>query len=126
MWSLAFGGDVGDQLVGAFQNPGLLLGIPLGFASASFQTVDVVVLQQATEPSLQGRVMALHQMAQFGSTPIGALAMGWIAEAASPRVPFVLGAVATIGCAAGLALSGRSARLRSMVDPAPALDGAVS
>jgi len=104
----------------------VLLGIPLGFASASFQTVDVVVLQQATEPSLQGRVMALHQMAQFGSTPIGALAMGWIAEAASPRVPFVLGAVATIGCAAGLALSGRSARLRSMVDPAPALDGAVS
>jgi hypothetical protein len=35
----------------------------LGFASASFQSVDTVVLQQATEPAMQGRVMALQQMA---------------------------------------------------------------
>ena len=38
MWSLAFGGDVGDQLVGAFQNPGLLLGIPLALAGAVFMS----------------------------------------------------------------------------------------
>jgi len=82
----------------------VLLGVPLGFASASFQTVDAVVLQQATDPSMQGRVMALHQIAQFGSTPIGALAMGWIIETTSPRLPFVLGGLAALACAAGLGL----------------------
>lgn len=32
------GADVGDQLVGAFQNPGLLLGIPLALAGAVFMS----------------------------------------------------------------------------------------
>lgn len=75
------------------------LSIPLGFASASFQSVDTVVLQQATEPSMQGRVMALQQMAWFGSTPIGALVMGWVIEASSPRMPFVLGSLSAFVCA---------------------------
>ncbi len=77
----------------------VLLSIPLGFASACFQSVDTVAVQQATEPSMQGRVMALHQMAWYGSTPIGALAMGWVIQSTSPRVPFVLGGLAAFGCA---------------------------
>jgi len=83
--------------------------IPLGFASACFQSVNTVAVQQATEPSMQGRVMALHQMAWFGSTPIGALAMGWIIQTTSPRVPFVLGALAALGCAAALMVAARAA-----------------
>jgi MFS family permease len=79
------------------------LGIPLGFASACFQSIDTVAVQQATEPSMQGRVMALHQMAWYGSTPIGALVMGWVIENISPRAPFVLGALAAFACSAGLA-----------------------
>lgn len=85
----------------------VLLGIPLGFASACFQSIDTVAVQQATEPSMQGRVMALHQMAWFGSTPIGALGMGWIIEATSPRAPFVLGALASTACAGTLLLVAR-------------------
>ncbi|MGE0139869.1 MAG: MFS transporter, partial [Ilumatobacteraceae bacterium] len=77
----------------------VLLGIPLGFASACFQSIDTVAVQQATEPSMQGRVMALHQMAWYGSTPIGALAMGWVIQTTSPRVPFVLGSVAALASA---------------------------
>ncbi len=80
------------------------LSIPLGFASASFQSVDTMVLQQATEPAMQGRVMALQQMAWFGSTPIGALLMGWIIQISSPRVPFALGALSALGCAAAVLL----------------------
>jgi predicted MFS family arabinose efflux permease len=76
------------------------LSIPLGFASASFQSLSTVVLQQATEPGMQGRVMALHQMAWFGSTPIGALLMGWVISATSPRMPFVLGGLAALFSAA--------------------------
>jgi len=80
--------------------PFVAVSVVLGFASASFQSVNTVVLQQATEPAMQGRVMALHQMAWFGSTPIGALLMGWIIQISSPRVPFALGGLAALVCAA--------------------------
>ncbi|CAN5712231.1 MFS transporter [soil metagenome] len=93
----------------------------LGFASASFQSVNTVVVQQATEPAMQGRVMALHQMALFGSTPIGALAMGWIIQASSPRVPFALGGLSALLCAgAVLAYGGsRMARRRGAAARSP-------
>ena len=91
----------------------ILLGIPLGFASACFQSVDTAAVQQATDPSMQGRVMALHQMALFGSTPIGALAMGWVIQTTSPRAPFVLGGIAALACAAALA---RAAGRHATVD----------
>jgi MFS family permease len=76
------------------------MSIVLGFASASFQSVNTVVVQQATEPSMQGRVMALHQTALFGSTPIGALLMGWVIHVSSPRLPFLLGGIAAMLSAA--------------------------
>jgi MFS family permease len=87
------------------------MSVLLGFASASFQSVNTVVLQQATEPSMQGRVMALHQMAWFGTTPIGALLMGWVIQVSSPRVPFALGGLSALVCAA--AVIGRPSRSQS-------------
>ena len=90
--------------------PFVALSVPLGFASASFQSLNTIIVQQATEPGMHGRVMALHQMAWFGSTPIGALLMGWVIEATSPRVPFALGALAALGCAGALMVV-RSARV---------------
>jgi predicted MFS family arabinose efflux permease len=90
----------------------VVLSVPLGFASACFQSIDTVAVQQATEPSMQGRVMALHQMAWYGSTPAGALVMGWVIQTTSPRAPFVLGGLAALGCAAALArASGRRAAM---------------
>jgi MFS family permease len=85
----------------------VLFSIPLGFASATFQSIDTVAVQQATEPSMQGRVMALHQMAWYGSTPLGALGMGWVIQATSPRVPFVLGGVAAFASAVALVRAAR-------------------
>jgi len=90
----------------------VLLGIPLGFTSACFQSINTVAVQQATEPSMQGRVMALHQMALYGSTPIGALAMGWVIEATSPRAPFVLGGLAALVCAAAVIRAAHHADVR--------------
>jgi MFS family permease len=80
----------------------VVLSVALGFASASFQSVNSVVLQQATEPAMLGRVMALQQMAWFGSTPIGAVMMGWVIQMSSARVPFVLGGLSALGCAAAV------------------------
>ena len=82
--------------------PFVTMSVALGFASATFQSVNAVVLQQATDPSMQGRVMALHQMALFGSTPIGALLMGWVIQHSSPRTPFALGGLSALLCAAGV------------------------
>ena len=82
--------------------PFVTMSVALGFASATFQSVNAVVLQQATDPSMQGRVMALHQMALFGSTPIGALLMGWVIQHSSPRTPFALGGLSALLCAVGV------------------------
>jgi MFS family permease len=78
------------------------MSIVLGFASAAYQSVNTVVIQQATEPGVQGRVMALQQMALFGSTPIGAVLMGWVIEISSPRLPFALGGLSALLCAAAV------------------------
>jgi MFS family permease len=85
----------------------VLLSVALGFASASFQSVNSVILQQATEPAMLGRVMALQQMAWFGSTPIGALLMGWVIGISSARMPFVLGGLSAVVCAVAVALDAR-------------------
>ena len=79
------------------------MSIVIGFASACFLSVNTVVLQQATEPAMQGRVMALNQMAFFGSTPIGSVIMGWVIRVSSPRIPFVIGGVTALLCAAVVA-----------------------
>jgi MFS family permease len=94
----------------------VILGIPLGFASACFQSINTVAVQQATEPSMHGRVMALHQMAWNGSTPVGAIAMGWIIQATTPRTPFVLGGLTALACAAALTRTvSRSANVEPVV-----------
>jgi MFS family permease len=85
----------------------VVLSIPVGFAAVSFQSLNTSILQRATEPAMQGRVMALHQMAWFGSTPIGAISMGWVIHVTSARVPFALGALASLLCA--VAVFGRRA-----------------
>ena len=92
--------------------------LPLGFASAAFLTVDTIVLQQATDPEMQGRVMGLRQIAWFGSTPIGALLMGWLIEVSSPRVPFFVGGVSAVVCGVAIVARSDQARGATAVDQA--------
>lgn len=93
---------IGLALFGAAPNYAcfVVVCLPLGFVSSSFLTVNATVLQQATDPAMQGRVMSLHQIAWFGSTPIGALLMGALIEATSTRVPFFVGAASALVCSA--------------------------
>ena len=98
--------------------PFVAMSIPLGFASASFQSVNTIVVQQATEPSMQGRVMALHQMAWFGTTPIGALLVGLIIQMSSPRVPFALGGLAALLCSTAVLIRRHSQSAPQAVAPA--------
>jgi MFS family permease len=68
--------------------------VPMSTSSAYFQAMLVAMLLRETEPVMRGRVMSLYQIAWQGTTPIGTPLMGVIAQIATPRVPFVLAAVA--------------------------------
>lgn len=80
--------------------------IPLAITSSAFLTIDATVLQQATDPAMQGRVMSLHQIAWQGTTPLGSLLVGWLIQGVSPRAPFAVGSAAALLTALAVAGAG--------------------
>ena len=77
--------------------------VPMGMSSAYLQAMLVSTLQRESDPVMRGRVMSLYQIAWQGTTPIGTPIMGIVAQATSPRMPFVLAALAAAACAVALA-----------------------
>lgn len=98
--ALAFGAAV---LVAAF-SPSLLTAILamviVGVFSISFTALDNTILQQASDPNMRGRVMALWTVAFLGSTPVGGPIIGWIGEQSNPRWALAAGGLAAL--AAGI------------------------
>ncbi|MEY4747515.1 MAG: hypothetical protein RLZZ416_564, partial [Candidatus Parcubacteria bacterium] len=74
----------------------------VGFFSINVTATANTTIQLESAPHMRGRVMALWNMAIFGSTPVGGPVVGWIGEHIGARWGLVLGGVATI-FAAGLA-----------------------
>src|SRR5918992_453412 len=70
--------------------------VPLGAVSVTFAAGVNSALQIAVDPAMRGRVMALYSVVFLGSTPIGAPAIGWLAEVAGPRAGLVAGALAAL------------------------------
>lgn len=83
----------------------------VGFGTIWFNAMSKTVLQLATVPRMQGRVMALWTIAWAGSTPIGGPLVGWIGQSAGPRWSLVAGALP--------ALAVGSIALMAMGDPRP-------
>jgi MFS family permease len=82
----------------------------LGFANIIVNTLGRTVLQLGSDPSMHGRVLALHGLVFLGSTPLGGPMLGWICEAFGARAGLVLaGGTALL---AGIALLPRLHRLR--------------
>jgi MFS family permease len=83
--------------------PTLALEVPvlalLGAASVTFAASINSSLQLAVSPRMRGRVMALYSVVFLGSTPVGALLAGWLAEAYDPRAAFLLAASAGLSAA---------------------------
>jgi MFS family permease len=75
--------------------------VPLGAVSVTFAAGVNSTLQLGASPAMRGRVMALYSVVFLGSTPIGALLVGWLAEVAGPRAGLVLGGVAALAAAVG-------------------------
>ena len=94
--ALAFGAAV---LMAAF-SPSLLTAILamviVGVFSISFTALDNTILQQASDPNMRGRVMALWTVAFLGSTPVGGPIIGWIGEHSNPRWALAAGGLAAL------------------------------
>lgn len=85
----------------------LLFGLALiviGIAAQTFMTSTNSLMQLSTEPSMRGRVMAIHLAISMGATPIGAPLVGWVADVMGPRWAMGVGALAAlIAAVSGLA-----------------------
>jgi MFS family permease len=94
----------------------------VGLASMYFFTGLVTMLQLSSEPSLRGRVMALHSMVFLGAMPLGAPIVGFVCEAFSARGGLLVGAVACFVAVAWARPHSRSERtlaLGSLIETAP-------
>ncbi len=67
----------------------------VGYCYFAIVTSLATVLQRRLDDAVRGRVMALWVMAFGGTVPLGALAGGWLADAASITAVLVGGAVAS-------------------------------
>jgi MFS family permease len=97
---------------------GLLVG--LGIANICCNTLARVLLQLGADPTMQGRIIALHAVVFTGSTPIGGPMIGWICEQFGARVGILISGL--IPLLVALALLPTLRRLRRTYDavlPAP-------
>lgn len=96
----------------------------LGVANIMFNTLARSLLQTCSDPSMHGRVLALHGLVFLGSYPLGAPLLGWTCEVWGARAGFfVAGATALLAAAALLPRvrrAGRAARYSG--EPFPAAD----
>jgi MFS family permease len=67
-----------------------------GFATTLWNVVTVSMRQQEVPSELFGRVNSVYRMLGWGTRPLGALAGGFVAQAAGLRAPFIVGGVLRI------------------------------
>lgn len=84
--------------------------LPTGFFMILFAQASNQRVQLGTEAALRGRVMALYVLVFFGTTPVGAPLIGWLAEHFGPRSSIWLGGVCGL-LATGAAVALRNRRL---------------
>ena len=74
--------------------------VPVGMSALTVLTAANALVQTTTEPALRGRVVALYMTVLVGTTPIGAPAIGWLAEVAGPRWAIAAGGLTALAAAA--------------------------
>ncbi|GAA2509693.1 MFS transporter [Pilimelia columellifera] len=99
-----------------------LLLLPTGFFMILFAQAANQRVQMGTAAAYRGRVMALYVVVFLGTTPVGALLVGWIAEHIDPGASIWLGGVGSaLAAAVGLLwkLHRTGERLRVRLLPIP-------
>jgi MFS family permease len=74
----------------------MLLAVPTGFFMIYFAQAANQRIQLGVDPLFRGRVMALHVLLFFGTTPVGAPLIGWIAEHFGARAAIWSGGLASL------------------------------
>ncbi|GII97896.1 putative MFS family arabinose efflux permease [Sediminihabitans luteus] len=69
----------------------------VGVAAQTFSATSNTLVQLSTAPHLRGRVMAIYLAVARGGAPVGALLLGWVADAVDPRAGLTVGALAALG-----------------------------
>lgn len=73
-----------------------------GVAAFSFVTLTSTTLQLHSSPAYRARIMALYGFFYLGTTPLGAMVVGWICQEVGGRAALGVGAITCL-IAAGLA-----------------------
>ncbi|HEX2987560.1 MAG TPA: MFS transporter, partial [Chloroflexota bacterium] len=98
--------------------PALFILVGLGFSMIFFTTLSNTVLQTSTPDMLRGRVMSVYTTVFVGSTPLGSLFAGGIAENWGVGAAFFACGVAALGMAlVGIPLSRGSAKTVAPIRP---------
>jgi MFS family permease len=72
------------------------IAVPTGFFMIFFAQSANQRIQLGVDPPFRGRVMALHVLLFFGTTPVGAPLIGWIAENFGARVSIWSGGLVSL------------------------------
>ena len=76
--------------------------VPLGYFSITFTATANTRLQTVTPPALRGRVMSIYTLLFAGTTPIGGLVVGLLADHGGVQVAVaVMASVCFVGVAVG-------------------------
>jgi MFS family permease len=103
-WLIGSAAFLGATMCALALSPGygvaLVVLVGLGVGSIMFSTLVNAALQLGSAPEMRSRVMALFAVAWIGTTPIGGLLMGWVAEVTDVRVAVGIGGVVALLTAA--------------------------
>ncbi|MFF3014444.1 MFS transporter [Streptomyces sp. NPDC057939] len=77
----------------------LVLLAATGFASITFAQATNHRIQLGSDPAFRGRVMALYALIMQGTTPVGALLLGWLAEHWGARSGLYVGGLVSLAAA---------------------------
>ncbi len=108
----AVGLGIAEVLLGGARQFAVALGLlaASGFAMIFFTTLANTVLQTSSPDALRGRVMSVYATVFAGTTPIGSLLIGGVAEVSGVGVAFVVGGAISIAAAIVVYLLGLGAR----------------
>jgi len=95
---------------------------PIGLFAQILTTSTNSLMQLSTTPEMRGRVIAITFAVFMGSTPLGSLIEGWVADILSPRWALSLAAAAgfsSVAVGVGYLLKHRHAQPRYKIKTAP-------
>jgi MFS family permease len=94
--AVAFGAALGLASAASDVHLALVALIAVGATSVMFSASVQASLQMALEPEMRGRVLSLYQILYQGTTPVGAILVGWLASTSGARSGLVLGSIAAL------------------------------